>query len=138
MSKEATIIQSFNDVKRQYEYFVKGYDVTESVKLLLKRHKEEYDKEKKIFAGIDGYLEAQKEYQSQISDLEAKLAESEKENDTLTAKLEQANEIISNPDTLIFQQQELIDNLKSQLAEKDLKIIELETKLNLKDKGTNV
>lgn len=77
MSKEATIIQSFNDLKRQYEYFVKGYDVTESVKILLKRHKEEYDKEKKIFAGIDGYLEAQKEYQSQLADLEAKLAESE-------------------------------------------------------------
>lgn len=74
MSKEATIIQSFNDVKRQYEYSVKGYDVTESVKILLKRHKEEYDKEKNIFAGIDGYLEAQKECQSQISELEAKLA----------------------------------------------------------------
>lgn len=28
--------------------------------------------------------------------------------------------------------------MKEQLAEKDLKIIELETKLNLKDKGTNV
>ena len=77
MSKEATIIQSFNDVKRQYEYSVKCYDVTESVKILLKRHKEEYDKEKKIFAGIDGYLEAQKKYQSQIADLETKLAESE-------------------------------------------------------------
>ena len=77
MSKEAIIIQSFNDVKRQYEYSVKGYDVTESVKILLKRHKEEYDKEKKIFAGIDGYLEAQKEYQSQIAYLEAKLAKSE-------------------------------------------------------------
>ena len=31
-----------------------------------------------------------------------------------------------------------IEELKQQLAEKDLKIIELETKLNLKDKGTNV
>ena len=79
MSKEATIIQSFNDFKRQYEYFVKGYDVTESVKILLKRHKEEYDKEKNIFAGINGYLEAQKEYQSQLADLEAKLAEKDKE-----------------------------------------------------------
>ena len=46
MSKEATIIQSFNDVKRQYEYSVKGYDLTESIKILLKRHKDEYDKEK--------------------------------------------------------------------------------------------
>lgn len=94
MSKEATIIQSFNDVKRQYEYSVKGYNITESVKILLKRHKEEYDKEKNIFAGIDGYLEAQKECQSQISDLEAKLAgkdqhikELEKENRQLRQQL---------------------------------------------------
>ena len=87
MSKEATIIQSFNDVKRQYEYSVKGYDVTESVKILLKRHKEEYDKEKNIFAGIDGYLEAQKECQSQISDLETKLAEKEKEIENLYDRL---------------------------------------------------
>ena len=122
MSKEATIIQSFNDVKRQYEYFVKGYDVTESVKILLKRHKEEYDKEKKIFASIEGYLEAQNECQSQIADLETKLAKRDKEIADLQSQLQQANEIINNPDTLIFQQQQLIDNLKSQLAEKKKEI----------------
>ena len=53
--------------------------VVYTAQLLLKRHKEEYDKEKKIFASIDGYLEAQNEYQSQIADLEAKLTEKEKE-----------------------------------------------------------
>lgn len=37
---------------------------------------------------------------------------------------------------MLYQKQ--ISDLQSQLAEKDLKIIELETKLNLKDKGTNV
>ena len=93
MSKEATIIQSFNDVKRQYEYSVKGYDVTESGKILLTRHKEEYDKEKNIFAGIDGYLEAQKECQSQISDLEAKLAEKDKQqNQKAIEQLEKVRE----------------------------------------------
>lgn len=96
MSKEATIIQSFNDVKRQYEYSVKGYDVTESVKILLKRYKEEYDKDKNVFAGTQGFIEAQQLYEKHIANLEANL------------------------------------------ADKDLKIIELETKLNLKDKGTNV
>lgn len=79
MSKEAIIIQSFNDVKQQYEYSVKGYDVTESVKILLKRHKEEYDKEKNVFAGIQGFIEAQQLYENDLVDLEAKLAESEKQ-----------------------------------------------------------
>ena len=37
----------------------------------------------------------------------------------LQSQLQQANEIINNPDTLIFQQQQLIDNLKSQLAKKE-------------------
>lgn len=78
MSKEATIIQSFNDVKRQYEYFVKGYDITESVKILLKRHKEEYDKEKNVFTGTQGFIEAQQLYEKHIADLEAKLALTEK------------------------------------------------------------
>lgn len=61
-------------------------------------------------------IEEYEEMTNKLAGLEAKLAESEKENDTLTAKLEQANEIINNPDTLIFQQQQLIDNLKSRLA----------------------
>ena len=37
----------------------------------------------------------------------------------LQSQLQQANEIINNPDTLIFQQQQLIGNLQSQLAEKE-------------------
>ena len=115
MSKEATIIQSFNDVKRQYEYSVKGYDVTESIKILLKRHKEEYDKEKKIFAGIDGYLEAQKEYQSQIADLEAKLAESEHRNEQLVDALN--GKVFINYKLPMENAQ-----LKQQLAEKEKEI----------------
>lgn len=65
------------------------------------------------------------EYELRVQELKQKLAEKEKENDKLTAKLEQANEIINNPDTLIFQQQELIDNLQSQLDEKDKEIEQL-------------
>ena len=47
MSKQAVIIQKYNDKKREFKYFIKGLDVTESVKILLARHKEEYDKQKK-------------------------------------------------------------------------------------------
>lgn len=62
------------------------------------------------------YVDVMNEQDQKIKDLEAKLAESEKS-------------VIS-----------ILENtqLKQQLAEKDLKIIELETKLNLKDKETNV
>lgn len=115
MSKEATIIQSFNDIKRQYEYSVKGYDVTESVKILLKKHKEAYDKEKNVFAGIDGYLEAQKEYQSQIADLQSQLAEKEKqlENAQNLKAIEVADELslklikIHNQDKISFTVEQL-------------------------------
>lgn len=138
MSKEATIIQSFNDVKRQYEYSVKGYNITESVKILLKRHKEEYDKEKNIFAGIDGYLEAQKECQSQISDLEAKLAgkdqhikELEEENAELKNQIEQADQQI----------QFMLDEIKNRgtcgLCEKleNKQIKELKEQLAIREKA---
>lgn len=37
-----------------------------------------------------------------------------------------------------YEWQNRVTDLEAKLAEKDLKIIELETKLNLKDKGTNV
>lgn len=134
MSKEATIIQSFNDVKRQYEYSVKDYDVTKSVKILLKRHKEEYDKEKNIFASIDGYLEAQKEYQSQISDMEAKLSG----KDQAIESLEELNRSLGqtcNNDAkeierlreLISEKEKEIANLKGLVRERDKQIKNLKT-----------
>lgn len=43
-------------------------------------------------------------------------------------QLEQANEIINNPNTLIAQQQELIESLNKQLGEKDARIADLEDK----------
>ena len=138
MSKEATIIQSFNDVKRQYEYSVKGYDVTESVKILLKRHKEEYDKEKNIFAGIDGYLEAQKECQSQISDLEAKLAEVKNSCDYY---MKRSNDLVCKigeyKNHIRFKGKEITE-LKQQLEEKENEIerlnLEFETQEDWQEK----
>ena len=40
----------------------------------------------------------------------------------LQLQLQQANEIINNPDTLIFQQQQLIDNLEKTIEEKNKEI----------------
>ena len=63
-----------------------------------------------------------------IADLEAKLAESEEAIKYLKGiKRYDIGEMLTEN-----------TKLKQQLAEKDLKIIELETKLNLKDKETNV
>lgn len=73
MSKEATIIQNFNAEKRKYEYFIKGYDVTKSIEILLKKHKEEYDKERRVFESTKGYLEAQQEYEKHIANLQSQL-----------------------------------------------------------------
>lgn len=62
-----------------------------------------------------------------IADLKAKLAESEEENKKLVKAL--------NGEVFINYKLPMENaKLKQQLAEKDLKIIELETKLNLKDK----
>ena len=71
--KEATIIQNFNAEKRKYEYSIKGYDVTKSIKILLKKHKEEYDKERRVFESTKGYLEAQQEYEKHIANLQSQL-----------------------------------------------------------------
>lgn len=71
--KEATIIQNFNAEKRKYEYSIKGYDVTKSIEILLKKHKEEYDKERRVFESTKGYLEAQQEYEKHIANLQSQL-----------------------------------------------------------------
>lgn len=72
----------------------------------------------------------------EIERLRELISDKEKENDTLSAKFEQANEIIKNPNTLIFQQQELIDNLQITIKEKNKKqnqkaIDELENTRNI-------
>ena len=87
MSKKATIIQHYNDITREFEYNVKGFDITESVKVLLKTHKEAYDTERRIFTECKAYCDAEKEFKQQIADLEAKLAEKE-------CEIKQLNNII--------------------------------------------
>lgn len=96
----------------------------------------------------------------QISDLEAKLKESEKdkqfyffENGEKGLKIRELKKQLAESENqcreckhlnkkieLNIKNKLMAENceLQKQLAEKDLKIIELETKLNLKDKGTNV
>lgn len=74
MSKEASVIQKYNAEKREYEYFVKGYDITESIKNLLKLHKEAYDKENHSILESKGFIEAQNIYLPQIEKLEYRLS----------------------------------------------------------------
>ena len=107
MSKEADLIQIYNDEKRELEYFVKGFNITKSIKILLKAHKEEYDTERRIFAEFKGFNDAEKEFRQTTSDLEAKLAESEKR-------------LVNCVDFDIWQKTAKENNeLKHQLAEKD-------------------
>lgn len=132
MSKEATIIQLFNDVKQQYEYSVKDYDVTESVKILLKRHKEEYDKEKNVFAGTQGFIEAQQLYEKHIADLEAKLAEKDKEIEKLKIILNMQAVQVSEEQRLSLINTNCIQYNQNQIAIEQLeKLLEKTQTLNL-------
>lgn len=83
---------------------------------------EEELKEKKIFAGIDGYLEAQKEYQSQIADLEAKLAEKDRQLKVMRELKNRHYNYYKTCETECSQ-------LKQQLEEKETRIAELEEQL---------
>ena len=74
MSKEASVIQKHNAKTREYEYFVKGYDITESIKNLLKLHKEAYDKENHSILETKGFIEAQNIYLPRIQNLEHRLS----------------------------------------------------------------
>lgn len=84
----------------------------------------------------------------QLADLETKLAESEKSKESYRLQNEhhhlQLLQFYSRLGVEAFgadiheKALETLMIMKEQLVEKDLKIIELETKLNLKDKGTNV
>ena len=86
--------------------------------------------------------------EQKIADLEAKLAECEESKESYRLQNEQHHlqllQFYSRLGVEAFgadiheKALETLMIMKEQLAEKDLKIIELETKLNLKDKGTNV
>lgn len=85
---------------------------------------------------------------NQIANLEAKLAVCEKSKESYRLQNEQHHlqllQFYSRLGVEAFgadiheKALETLMIMKEQLAEKDLKIIELEKKLNLKDKGTNV
>lgn len=87
-------------------------------------------------------------YELKIADLEAKLAECEEKKESYRLQNEQHHlqllQFYSRLGVEAFGEDihekalETLMLMKEQLAEKDLKIIELEKKLNLKDKGTNV
>jgi hypothetical protein len=126
MSKAETIIQTYNDEKCQYEYSVKGYDVTESVNILLKRHKEEYDRQKFNFGEVKGYCDGMRDAENKITDLEAKLAEKDEQICRLQFEVQQAlsNSLgktikelieIDNQDKI-----ELLEKARTQVAQLDV------------------
>lgn len=110
MSKEETIIQTWNSIEQKYEYSVKGFNVTESVEKLLLRHKEEYDKQKLNIGSIQGYLEAKKDFESQLAELKAENERLKKMNDRLSQGIYWGNG---------EQFSKRINDLKQQLKEKD-------------------
>ena len=75
MEKKADLIQEYNNQTREFEYFVKGFDVTESVKCLLKAHKDAYDKEKHILLEVKCQIDAEKRFKDVIKKLKKELNE---------------------------------------------------------------
>lgn len=131
MSKKCVITQIHNEEKQQYEYFVKGYDITESIKILLKKHKEAYDKERRIFAEAKGYIEAQKEYETQLHNQQNEIQQLKQENETLFLQLSKQEIDEHKPVYCTLAGNDCkylgkIKQLKQQLAEKGKRIAELE------------
>lgn len=122
MSKKCVITQIHNEEKQQYEYFVKGYDITESVKILLKKHKEAYDKERRIFAEAKGYIEAQKEYKTQLHNQQNEIQQLKQQ---LEEKDEQIKKRVMVYEKQFIEQTDEIYSLKQQLAEKQNAIDEI-------------
>lgn len=120
--KEATIIQNFNAEKRKYEYSIKGYDVTKSIEILLKKHKEEYDKERRVFESTKGYLEAQQEYEKHITNLQSQLDQLKQQ---LVKKDKEIKSLIVDYEKRISQEQELMSNMEHRLTEKQNTIDEI-------------
>lgn len=126
MSKRADLIQVYNDEKREYEYFVKGFDVTESIRVLLKAHKEAYDKERRVFTECKAYCDAEKQFKERIADLEAKLAESEEINKLVNKQLQDMEKSKLAWENKYFK-------LEKQLAEKDEEYQKLLNSIKIKD-----
>ena len=122
MSKVADLIQVYNAEKREYEYFVKGFDVSESIKILLKAHKEAYDNERRVFTECKAYWDAEKQFKERIADLEAKLAENQKKYAELFCRNTELETLYSQKTALVnfYKDTDLVKEnkkLKQQLAD---------------------
>ena len=115
MSKEETIIQTWNSKEQKYEYSLKGFDVTESINKLLLRYKEEYDKQKFNIGSVQGYLEAKEDFGKQLAELKAELDAKETINQLYKSTLSLKDSDFSD---LVREN----TKLKQQLKEKDEEI----------------
>lgn len=128
MSKEAVIEVRENAKKRKNEYFVKGFDVTESVEFLLAEVEKDYEFKKQVelqcgLCVCNDFLDKQAEkYRKQITDLETKLAESEKEKKHLKDWLDDVLLTSIDHESFNAMQEEYEKEnaeIKQQLAEKE-------------------
>jgi hypothetical protein len=118
VSKKAVVEVRENAQKRKNEYFVKGFDITESVEFLLAEVEKDYEFKKQLelqcgLHSCNDILNKQTEkYRKQVSDLEAKLAESENRNKKLKDEVCKSNVGIAHLKNQLKQ-------AKQQLAEKE-------------------
>ena len=129
MSKKAVVEVRENAQKRKNEYFVKGFDITESVEFLLAEVEKDYEFKKQVelqcgLHSCNDILNKQAEkYRKQISDLEAKLAEHNEYFRSFSCEnFNEFQDFISTFMLTPHEEQTLIRELKQQLAEKERKI----------------
>lgn len=104
MSKKAFIKVVENAKKRKNEYFVKNFDITESVELLLEEVKKDYKfkKQVELQCGLhtcNETLETQsKKYGKEISKLKEQLADAEEHIDNLELQLREQYQLVDEKD----------------------------------------
>ena len=106
--------------KNHYNYFVKDYDVTESVNCLIKSVREQISETRNILSWTQGYSEAKKDYEKQITCLKEQLEEQSKQiemlnlsNDMILAKMPTEN--IKFKAQLHSQLREIVEKIKSKM-----------------------
>ena len=120
MSKEQSIV-AYEDAKtKTIRYEVNGVDITNSVEILKEQFLNQWNKEHRITTELSFY--ERNNYAKQISDLEAKLAESEEES---KARYKDWQEEIRACDELRV----VLAEVRKQLAEKELKQLKLDLRM---------
>ena len=139
------MFNSFNEMME--EIFKKDKKIADLEDKLAESEKQIKDAREAGDMAVDSWCKNRRKYEAQIAEMQNKsfilysmLYETlEKQGcDNVASQIDQMTGWTYDKEADWLKGNRNYDQLKQQLAEKDLKIIELETKLNLKDKGTNV